>query len=106
MGAAQMLSMWILGQYVLVVTDSVFLLAVFGSLQFGSTLLSPYFGTLADRIDLVVPRHSVDAADFQAAGDGDLLERIDLLAREGRVGSALALCRQAAFDAFRTGDAS
>ena len=39
----------ILGWYVLVVTDSVILLAVFGSLQFGGTLLSPFFGALADR---------------------------------------------------------
>ncbi len=39
----------ILAWYVLVVTDSVILLAVFGSLQFGGTLLSPFFGALADR---------------------------------------------------------
>lgn len=40
----------ILGWYVLVVTESVFLLTVFGALMFLGTLLSPYFGTLADRI--------------------------------------------------------
>lgn len=39
----------ILAWYVLIVTDSVVLLAVFGSLQFGGTLLSPFFGALADR---------------------------------------------------------
>lgn len=55
--SADLLTSWafemetlILGWYVLVATDSVFLLTVFGSLQFGGTLLSPYIGTLADRI--------------------------------------------------------
>ncbi|MCZ6888552.1 MAG: MFS transporter [Gammaproteobacteria bacterium] len=40
----------ILGWYVLVATESVFLLSLFVALQFGGTLLSPYIGTLADRI--------------------------------------------------------
>jgi MFS family permease len=40
----------ILGWYVLVETQSVFLLSVFAALQFGGTLISPYVGTLADRI--------------------------------------------------------
>jgi len=40
----------ILGWYVLVATDSVFLLTVFGALQFAGTLLSPYIGMLADRL--------------------------------------------------------
>jgi MFS family permease len=40
----------ILGWYVLVATNSVFLLTVFGALQFIGTLLSPYFGMLADRV--------------------------------------------------------
>ncbi len=40
----------ILGWYVLVATDSVFLLTVFASLQFLGTLLAPMFGVVADRI--------------------------------------------------------
>jgi predicted MFS family arabinose efflux permease len=55
--SADLLTSWafemetlILGWYVLVATDSVFLLTVFGALQFGGTLLSPYVGMLADRI--------------------------------------------------------
>jgi len=55
--SADLLTSWafemetlILGWYVLVATDSVFLLTVFGALQFGGTLLSPYIGMLADRI--------------------------------------------------------
>ena len=40
----------ILGWYVLTSTGSVFLLTVIGSLHFGGTLLSPWFGTLADRV--------------------------------------------------------
>lgn len=55
--SADLLTSWafemetlILGWYVLVATDSVFLLTVFGALQFAGTLLSPYIGTLADRI--------------------------------------------------------
>lgn len=54
--SADLLTSWafemetlILGWYVLVATDSVFLLTVFGALQFGGTLLSPYVGMLADR---------------------------------------------------------
>ncbi|HSH06621.1 MAG TPA: MFS transporter [Burkholderiales bacterium] len=55
--SADLLTSWafemetlILGWYVLVATDSVFLLTVFGALQFVGTLLSPYIGMLADRI--------------------------------------------------------
>lgn len=55
--SADLLTSWafemetlILGWYVLVATDSVFLLTVFGALQFAGTLLSPYVGTLADRV--------------------------------------------------------
>ena len=40
----------ILGWYVLVHTDSVLLLAVFGSLQFIGTLFSPMLGVVADKI--------------------------------------------------------
>jgi MFS family permease len=40
----------ILGWYVLVETGSVFLLTVFGSLQFLGTLVAPLFGVAADRI--------------------------------------------------------
>jgi len=54
--SADLLTSWafemetlILGWYVLVATGSVFLLTLFGALQFGGTLLSPYIGTLADR---------------------------------------------------------
>jgi len=41
----------ILGWFVLVTTDSPFLLAAFAALTFSGTLLSPFFGVLADRID-------------------------------------------------------
>ncbi|MGH6619529.1 MAG: MFS transporter, partial [Alphaproteobacteria bacterium] len=45
----------ILGWYVLVHTDSVLLLAVFGSLQFIGTLFSPMLGVVADKM----PRRTV-----------------------------------------------
>lgn len=45
----------ILGWYVLVHTESVFLLTVFGSLQFIGTLLTPMLGVIADK----VPRRTV-----------------------------------------------
>ncbi len=55
--SADLLTSWafemenlILGWYVLVATNSVFLLTVLGALQFVGTLLSPYFGMLADRV--------------------------------------------------------
>ena len=55
--SADLLTSWafemenlILGWYVLVATNSVFLLTVFGALQFTGTLLSSYFGMLADRV--------------------------------------------------------
>ena len=55
--SADLLTSWafemetlILGWYVLVATDSVFLLTAFGSLQFAGTLLSPFVGMLADRV--------------------------------------------------------
>ena len=41
----------ILGWFVLVTTDSVILTAAFAALQFGGTLLSPFFGVIADRVD-------------------------------------------------------
>ncbi|MEC8870729.1 MAG: MFS transporter, partial [Pseudomonadota bacterium] len=41
----------ILGWFVLVTTDSPFLLAAFAALTFSGTLLSPFFGVLADRVD-------------------------------------------------------
>ena len=41
----------ILGWFVLVTTDSPLLLAAFAALNFSGTLLSPFFGVLADRID-------------------------------------------------------
>jgi predicted MFS family arabinose efflux permease len=40
----------ILGWYVLVVTDSVLLLTLFGALQFTGTLVAPVFGVAGDRI--------------------------------------------------------
>ena len=40
----------ILGCYVLVETDSVLLLTLFGALQFGGTLVAPAFGVAGDRI--------------------------------------------------------
>ena len=46
----------ILGWFVLVTTDSPFLLAAFAALTFSGTLLSPFFGVLADRVD----RRSID----------------------------------------------
>jgi MFS family permease len=55
--SADLLTSWafemetlILGWYVLVATDSVFLLTAFGALQFAGTLLSPFVGMLADRV--------------------------------------------------------
>ena len=41
----------ILGWYVLVITDSAFLLAAIAALQYGGTLLAPMFGVLADRLN-------------------------------------------------------
>ena len=41
----------ILGWFVLVTTDSPLLLAAFAALNFSGTLLSPFFGVLADRVD-------------------------------------------------------
>ena len=41
----------ILGWYVLVETDSPFLLGLFGAMRWGGTLLSPLYGVLADRVD-------------------------------------------------------
>jgi Na+/melibiose symporter-like transporter len=40
----------ILGWYVLTETGSVFLLALFASLQYGGTLISPFVGVVADRV--------------------------------------------------------
>lgn len=55
--SADLLAAWafemetlILGWYILVSTGSIFLLTVFGALQFSGTLLAPWFGTLADRV--------------------------------------------------------
>lgn len=57
MWPADLLTSWafemetlILGWYVLVETQSVLLLTVFGALQFTGTLLSPLFGVVSDRI--------------------------------------------------------
>lgn len=41
----------ILGWFILIETDSVMLLAIFAALQFGGTLLSPFFGVIADRVN-------------------------------------------------------
>jgi MFS family permease len=47
---AQEMETIILGWYVLVATESVLLLTVFASLQFGGTLVAPVFGLVGDRI--------------------------------------------------------
>ncbi len=59
MWPADLLTSWafemetlILGWYILVETQSVLLLTLFGSLQFTGTLLSPLFGVAGDRIGL------------------------------------------------------
>jgi len=59
MWPADLLTSWafemetlILGWYILVETQSVLLLTLFGSLQFSGTLLSPLFGVAGDRIGL------------------------------------------------------
>lgn len=73
--SADLLTSWafemenlILGWYVLVATNSVFLLTVFGALQFIGTLLSPYFGMLADRVSrrglLIALRAAYGARSF------------------------------------------
>jgi predicted MFS family arabinose efflux permease len=56
--SADLLTSWafemellILGWYVLVTTDSAFLLSVVAALQYGGTLLSPFFGVIADRVN-------------------------------------------------------
>jgi len=41
----------ILGWYILVETDSPFLLGLLGAVRWGGTLLSPLYGVLADRVD-------------------------------------------------------
>ena len=41
----------ILGWFILVATGSPLMLSVFAALNFGGTLLSPFFGVLADRVD-------------------------------------------------------
>ncbi len=40
----------ILAWYILVETQSVFLLTVYGALNFGGTLISPILGTVSDRV--------------------------------------------------------
>ncbi len=45
------MEMLIVGWYVLVITDSAFMLAAIGALQFGGTLLAPMFGVIADRMN-------------------------------------------------------
>ncbi len=69
----------ILGWYVMVSTGSVFLLTVFGSLQFLGTLVAPVFGMLGDRLGsrvmLCAMRaiHVVLAGVLMALGLADLL---------------------------------
>jgi hypothetical protein len=58
---------------------------------------------LPDGLELVVPKAGVDPADFRDRS-GDLGQRVRDLVRRRRAGSALALCRAAAFEAFRGGD--
>ena len=45
------MEMLIIGWYVLVITDSAFLLSAITALQFGGTLLAPMFGVFADRVN-------------------------------------------------------
>lgn len=45
------MEMLILGWYVLITTDSAFLLSAIAALQFGGTLLAPMFGVFADRVN-------------------------------------------------------
>ena len=56
--SADLLTSWafemetlILGWFVLISTDSALLLGLLGALHFSGTLLSPYFGVIADRVD-------------------------------------------------------
>lgn len=69
----------ILGWYVLVATDSVFLLTVFASLQFLGTLLAPMFGVIADRIGRRVMLCGLRAAFLVLAGGLMTLGLFDLL---------------------------
>ena len=48
---ASEMELLILGWFVLVTTDSPFLLAALGALHYGGTLVSPYIGVIADRVD-------------------------------------------------------
>ena len=70
----------VLGWYILVDTGSPFLVGLVGALRFGGTLLSPFYGVIADRFDrrtlLIVLRllHALQAAALMAlAVSGTLL---------------------------------
>ena len=62
----------VLGWYILVDTGSPFLVGLVGALRFGGTLLSPFYGVIADRFDrrtlLIVLRflHALQAAAIMA----------------------------------------
>ncbi len=58
---------------------------------------------LPDGLELVVPKAVVDPTDFRDRS-GDLVKRVRQLVGRRRAGSALALCRAGAFEAFRSGD--
>jgi MFS family permease len=70
----------VLGWYVLVDTDSPFLVGLVGALRFGGTLLAPLYGVVADRMDrrllLMLLRliHALFAAAFMALALAGALE--------------------------------
>ena len=83
----------ILGWFVLVTTNSPILLAALGALHFGGTLLSPYIGVIADRVDrrmmLVVLRGTYAglAAVIMLLGLLDRVELWQLFGIAARLGS-------------------
>jgi MFS family permease len=96
---ADMLTSWafemetlILGWYVLVETESVFLLTVFGSLQFLGTLIAPMIGLVGDRIGrrtmlcLMRAFYAVMAATLMTVGLMDALSPYYVFAVAGLVG--------------------
>ncbi len=75
----------ILGWYVLVETGSPLLVGVLGALRFGGTLLSPFYGVIADRVDrramLIAIRalFGLAAAGVMALGIAGVLEPVHVL---------------------------
>ena len=50
-GWAEQMEFVVLAWFVLTETDSPFLVGIYGSLRFGGTLFSPFYGIIADRYD-------------------------------------------------------